>query len=91
MVKEYFEQWLRELAAAEIHYLHSEIGTFNAELFVEDCRNKFQTQSFSGIGAHHQNSLANLSIQTIMYMTSNFMIHVSLYWSKYGVALWGLL
>ena len=62
MAKECFEQWLWELAAAEIYHLHSDNGIFNAELFVEDCKNKFQTQSFSEIGAHHQNALAERSI-----------------------------
>ncbi len=43
MAKKHFEQWLWELAAIEIHHLHSDNGIFNAELFVEDCKNKFQT------------------------------------------------
>ncbi len=63
--------WLRNalnngygnLAAAEIHHLHSNNGIFNAELFVKDCKNKFQTQSFSGVGAYHQNTLPEQSIQ----------------------------
>ncbi len=79
MAKERFEQWLWELAAAETHHLHSDNGIFNAELFVEDCKNKFQTQSFSGVGAHHQNALAERSIQTIMYMTRTLMVHISLH------------
>ncbi len=92
MAKERFEQWLWELAAAEIHHLHSDNGIFNTELFVKDCKNKFQTQSFSRVGAHHQNALAERSIQTIMYMARTFMVHVSLHWSEYGadnLALWG--
>ncbi len=50
-------------------------------------------QSFSGVGAHHQNGLAELSIQTIMYMIRTFIVHISLYRSKYGadnLALWGI-
>ncbi len=60
MAKECIEQMLWELAAAEICRLHSDNGIFNVELFVQDCKNKFQTQSFSGVGAHHQNALAAL-------------------------------
>ncbi len=84
MGKKRLEQWLWELAAAEINHLHSDNGIFNAELLVEDCKNKFQTQSFSGVGAHHQNAFAEQSIRTIMYMTRTFMVHVSLDRSKYG-------
>ncbi len=35
MAKECFEQWLWELAATEIHHLHSDNGIFN-ELVMED-------------------------------------------------------
>ncbi len=33
------------------------MGFFNPEFFVEDCKNKYQTQSFSGVGDHHKNAL----------------------------------
>ncbi len=46
-----FSQW--------IYHLHSRNGNFDAKLFIEDCKIKFQTQSFSGVRAHHQNVLAN--------------------------------
>ncbi len=55
MSMERFEQLLWELVAAEIHHLHNDNGVFNAEFFVEDYKNKSQTQSFSGVDAHHQN------------------------------------
>ncbi len=92
MAKECFEQWLWELTDTEIHHLHSDNGIFNTEFFDEDSKNKFQTQSFSEFGAHHQNALAERSIQTIMYMARIPMVHVSLYWIKYGannLAIWG--
>ncbi len=87
MTKEQFQQWLWKLSVDEICHLHSDNEIFNAELFVDDCKNKFQTQSFSGVGAHHQNEQ---SIQTIMYMDMTFIIHVSLHWSKYGAEDLGL-
>jgi hypothetical protein len=52
---------------------------------------KHQKQTFSGVGAKHQNGRAGRSIQTIMYMACTFMIHVSLHWDEQGsnaVALW---
>ncbi len=81
MAKECYEHWLWDLAASEICHLHCYNGIFNGELFVEDCKNKFQTQPLSRVGAHHQNAFAEQSNQTIMYISWTFMAHVSLHWS----------
>jgi hypothetical protein len=51
---------------------------------------KHQQQTFSGVGAKHQNGCAEWSIQTIM-MACTIMIHVSLHWDEQGsdaMALW---
>ncbi len=91
MAKECFEQWILESVAVELCHLHSD-HEINIKLFVEDCKNKFQTQSFSGDGSHHQNALSEESIQNIMNMAQTFLVHVCLHWSKYGtdhLALWG--
>jgi len=82
------------MAAVEITHLHSDNGIFTADMFREDCKTKHQSQSFSGVGAKHQNSLAERAIQTVMYMARTFMVHVSLYWTEHGVddlALWGFI
>ena len=50
-----------------------------------------QSQSFSGVGAHHQNSKAERSIQTIMNMAGTFLVHSSLHWMDMGaddISLW---
>ena len=86
-----FEEWLWEQAAVEIRHLHGDNGIFTADMFREDCQKKSQAQSFSGVGAKHQNAQAERAIQTIMYMARTFLIHVSLHWSDRGVddlALW---
>jgi hypothetical protein len=52
---------------------------------------KHQQQTFSGVGAKHQNERAEWSIQMIMSMACTFMIHISLHWDEQGsdvVALW---
>ncbi len=52
---------------------------------------KHQQQTFSGVGAKHQNGCAEWSIKMIMVMACTFMIHVSLHWDEQGsdaVALW---
>ena len=65
------------------HY-HSDNGVFTAELFTEQCKEDGQTQSFSGVGAKHQNAEAERAIQTIMYMARSFMIHSALHWTTHS-------
>ena len=92
LAKEVFEQWLYEEAFVEIKHIHSDNGVFTAEEFKEDCAEKNQKQSFSGVGAQHQNAKAERAIQTIMWMARSFMLHVSLHWTERKVddlALWG--
>ncbi len=48
-----FEQFLFEHGCAEIKHLHSDNGVFSAEEFRDECAEKKQTQSFSGVGAQH--------------------------------------
>eukprot|EP00804_Cyclotella_cryptica_P014513 CCRYP_004809-RB/>CCRYP_004809-RB protein AED:0.52 eAED:0.36 QI:0/0/0/1/0/0/2/0/183 len=73
MSKMRFEEWLWEIAAAEISHLHSDNGIFTADMFRADCKQKHQSQSFSGVGAKHQNALAERAIQTIIYMARTLM------------------
>ena len=83
--KNRFEEWLREQAIVEVSHYHGDNGIFTADTFRNDCSSKNQTQSFSGVGAQHQNSRAERSIQTIMYMARTFMVHTSLHWTENGV------
>jgi hypothetical protein len=43
------------------------------------------TQSFSRVGAQHQNARAKHAIQTIMYIACCFMVHYSLHWTDQGL------
>ena len=52
---------------------------------------KKNRQNFSGVGVHHQNEMAEQSIQTIMLMAWTYMINVGLRWNEWGIdslALW---
>ena len=92
MAKMCLDKWLWETAAAEISHLHSDNRIFTADMFLADCKTKNQSQSFSDVGAKHQNAMAERAIQTIIYMARTFMVHVSLHWSERGVddlSLWG--
>ena len=84
MAKTCFEEWLWHLACAEIKHIHSDNGVFYTDVFHANYVEKYQSQSFSGVGAHYQSAHAEHN-QTIMYMARTFMLHVSLHWSEYGI------
>ena len=84
MSKLCFEEWIWEQAAARVKHYHSDNGVFTAEVFKKACQESGQTQSFSGVGAKHQNAKAEQAIQTIMYMARLFMIHSTLHWVSDG-------
>ena len=72
------------------HY-HSDNGVLTAEMFADACKEDGQSQSFSGVGAQHQNAEAERAIQTVVYMAREFMIHAALNWGEDGsddLALW---
>ena len=77
-----FEQWLWEISMARVKHYHSNNGIFVSAEFREQCKEDSQMQSFSGVGAQHQNAEAERSIQTVMYMARSFMIHVALHWGE---------
>jgi hypothetical protein len=91
MGKSCFEQWLWDMAYAKVKRYHGDNGIFSAEEYCQECLDKRQTQSFSGVGAQHQNARAQRVIQTIMYMAWSFMVHASLHWTDRGlddISLW---
>jgi hypothetical protein len=79
MDKARFEQWIWDMAYAKVKYYHGDNGIFSAEEYCQEYINKEQTQSISGVGAHHQNAWAKCAIQTIMYIACCFMVHSSLH------------
>eukprot|EP00956_Cyclotella_meneghiniana_P015029 scaffold22790_cov42-Cyclotella_meneghiniana.AAC.1 len=86
-----FEEWLWEQARVTVKHYHSDNGVFDSTLFREACEEENQKQSFSGVGAQHQNAEAERAIQTIMYMARTFMIHAALHWGSDGsddLSLW---
>ena len=69
-----FDQWLWEISMARVKHYHSNNEIFALAEFREQCKEDSQTQSFSGVGAQHQNAEAERSIQTVMYMAQSFTI-----------------
>ena len=75
-----FEEWIWSLARVLAKHYHSDNGIFASEYFRQDVINKKQTQSFSGVGAQHQNAHAERDIQTISYWARSMMVHASIHW-----------
>jgi hypothetical protein len=63
--KSSFEDWIWNLAGVLAKNYHSDNGIFVSDHFRSDCRQKRQSQSFSGVGAKHQNGKVEQVIQTI--------------------------
>ncbi len=68
MGKVCFKQWLFDQCVCEVKHYHGDNGIFSAEEFWCNCEEKQQGQSFSSVGAQHQNACAEQAFQTIMYM-----------------------
>ena len=89
--KNEFGTWLWDSARVTVKHYHSDNGVFRAEAFTDSCKEEGQSQTFSGVGAQHQNAEAERAIQTVVYMAIAFMVHCTLYWRKHGsndIALW---
>ena len=55
-------------------------GVFRSQEFRSDLDHIHQTIRFSGVGAHHQNGVAERSIKTICYLARTMLIHSALSW-----------
>jgi hypothetical protein len=91
MGKSCFEQWLWDMAYMKVKHYHGDNGIFSAEEYRLECKEKGQSQSFSGVGVQHQNARAKHAIQMIMFMARSFMVHASLHWTDQGsdnILLW---
>ncbi len=62
MGKTRFEQMCWNLAGVTIKNFHSDNGVYDASVFRDDCISKDQFQTFSGVGAKHQNAVALLGM-----------------------------
>ena len=69
---------------------HSDRGAFASAAFKGDCDSQQQTYSFSGVGAHHQNGIAERNIQaTAQYVIANMLnlaYHLATTWLSSSLA-----
>ena len=62
---------------------------FNSEEFVENIELNRQQLRFSGVGAHHQNGVAERSIRTIVQLARSMLLHsISMWPNQANLELW---
>ena len=63
-----------------IRKYHGDNGVFKAQMFREELDALGQTITFSGVGAHHQNGVAERAIMTIFYRARSMLLHAAIHW-----------
>ncbi len=72
-----------------IKHYHSDNGVFNSAAFKDDCITSSQHISFSSVGAHHQNGVAERNIKTISQWARANMLHAAFHWTAHAnIKLW---
>eukprot|EP00804_Cyclotella_cryptica_P012739 CCRYP_019202-RA/>CCRYP_019202-RA protein AED:0.43 eAED:0.27 QI:0/0/0/1/0/0.5/2/0/558 len=70
---------------------HTDNGVFSSAAFRSHCDELGQSLRFSGVGAHHQNGVAERAIQTVTNMARANMLHATLHWpDRSFIDLWPL-
>ena len=64
-------------------------GIFKSKAFVEALEDNYQMITKSGVGAHHQNGVAEQAIGTVQAMARAMLLHVHLHWpDEFNPSLW---
>ena len=86
--KRAFEQNARQ-CGVDIEQYHADNGVFKAREFVEHLQKKGQPLTLSGVGAKHQNGIAERAQQTVVNKARSMMQHAYLHWpEQFSPSLW---
>jgi transposase InsO family protein len=77
--KEAFEQFSKSHGVHIKHY-HADNGRFKDREFMKSIKRKNQTISFSGVGAHHQNGIAEKRIGDLQRSATTLLLHAQRRW-----------
>ena len=70
------------------HY-HAYNGRFAERSFTNDCKASTQLINFCGVGAHHQNGIAENTIKQLTLISWTLLVHAQNYWPEYiSTMLW---
>lgn len=79
--KHAFERLALQHGVRVRHY-HCDNGRFADKAFLTDVKNALQTISFCGVGAHHQNGIAERRIRDISESARTMLLHAAHRWPK---------
>jgi hypothetical protein len=79
--KRAFEREMQSMGVTVLHY-HTDNGVFTSSQFQDELSSKEQGLSLSGVGAHHQNAMAEREIGIAFSMARTMMLHAKLRWPK---------
>ena len=80
--KESFEH-ASSTRGVHVQHYHADNGRFAEPTFVNDCKSKMQKISFCGVGAHHQNGVAENSIKQLTLSARTLLLHAQRHWPEY--------
>ncbi len=73
----------------KIKSYHSDNGVFAAKEFKSDCERLKKKIDFSGVGAQHQNGVAERNIKKVASWARANMLHLAYHWPKHAsIRLW---
>ena len=76
-------------SGVELKRFHTNNGIFKSKAFVETLKDNYQMITKSGIGAHHQNGVAERAIRTVQAMAQAMLLHVCSHWpDEFDPSLW---
>ena len=68
---------------------HGDNGIFKAQAYKDDLEKRHQEMSYSGVGAHSQNGVAERVIQTVACSSRIMILHQALLWpDQFDIRLW---
>ena len=79
--KREFESEMASMGITVVKY-HTDNGVFTAAAFQDELAKMEQGLTLSGVGAHHQNAVAERAIGTVVTVARTMMLHAKLRWPK---------
>ena len=80
-----------EQMGVEISEYRADNHIFNSKAYRADCEDLKQKLDFCGVGAHHQNGVAERAIQTVTLLARTMLIDAAIHWSgEVDLDLWPL-
>ena len=70
------------LHGVKIKHHMTDNSVFTAQAFIDEIHKNDQKLTFSGVGAHHQNGVAERAIGTLVRRTRTQLLHAQLRWSE---------